>query len=164
MTTLTLETMKMKHQLRPSIEPLETKDLLSHVAMELTGIHGGKPVHRATGKATLTDTLTTNQASYTPGEVVRMTLIETNNTRKSITIGVGPSVDAFSITFGGKTIWRSQRGFMPEFIEREVLRPGQSLTLTAAWTAKSVLGAYVAHNQMPPAAIHADFSIAAKLG
>jgi hypothetical protein len=130
----------------------------------LSGVHVAKHAPSATLKATLTDSLTTNQASYTPGEVVRMTLIETNNTGKSITIGVGPSVDAFSITFGGKTIWRSRSGFTPDYIVREVLRPGQSLTLTAAWTAKSVLGAYVAHNQMPPAAIHADFSVAAKLG
>jgi hypothetical protein len=117
-------------------------------------------------KTGLTDTLKTNQASYTAGEVVRMTLIETNDTTRNVIIGVGPSIDGFSITYGGKTIWRSNgpRTFTPDFIAREVLRPGESFTLKAAWTARTEIGAYVAHNQMPPAAIHADFNIAGQVG
>ena len=93
-----------------------------------------------------------------------MTLIETNNTGKNVYVDVGPSIDGFSITFGGKTIWRQYGAFTPDYIVRKLLTPGESLTLKATWTSKSVLGAYIAHNQMPPAAIVADFSIANKVG
>jgi hypothetical protein len=155
MTTLTLEKTQMKHQTRPSIESLENKALLSHVGLALTSAHVGKAV-----PATLTDSLTTNQASYSPGEVVRMTLIETNNTGKNVFVPLGPSTDGFSITHGGKTIWREYKGFSPDYITRKLLTPGESLTLKATWTSKSVLGAYIAHNELPPVATVADFSIA----
>jgi hypothetical protein len=163
-TTLTLEKTKMKHQTRPSIESLENKALLSHVGLAPTAVHLGKHAPSENLPATLTDTLTTNQLSYTPGEVVRMTLVETNNTGKNVFVDVGPSIDRFSITYGGKTIWRQFGGFTPDYINRKLLTPGESLTLKASWTSKSVLGAYIAHNQMPPAATVADFSIANKVG
>jgi hypothetical protein len=165
MMTLNPEKTKMKHQQRPSIEALETKALLSHIALAFTGAHAGKAVPTVTGKALNTGidtTVTTNEVSYTPGELVGMTLTETNKSGHDVFVAVGPSIDGFSITYGAKTIWRSNKGFTPQFIYRKLLLPGESFTLKAAWIARSVPGAYVAHNQMAPADVHAPFSIAGK--
>jgi hypothetical protein len=163
--TLNPEMTKLKHQQRPSIEALETKALLSHIALALTGSHAGKAVPSAIRKAPGTQldvTVTTNEASYAPGALVRMTLTETNKSGHDVYVNVGPSTNGFSITYGGKTIWRSNSRFTPQFIYRERLLPGESFTLKANWTARNVLGAYIAHNQAAPVADHAPFSIAGK--
>ncbi len=157
----------MKHQQRPGIESLETKALLSHIALALTGSHAGKSVPAAILKPLGTHldvTVTTNLASYTPGELVEMTLTETNKSGHDVFIEVGPSVNGFSITYGGKTIWRSNSRLrpIPQDILRERLLPGESFTLKNHWIARDVVGAYIAHNQAAPVADTGPFSIAGK--
>jgi hypothetical protein len=155
--------MKMKHQLKPCIESLEAKALLSHVALGLSGIPIVPivPIEPVTPPGKGMDvTVTTNQASYTSGELVRMTFTETNNTGHIAFVDMGPSIDGFSVTYGGKTIWRSNAGFSAQFIVRRPLLPGQSITLKANWIARSQIGAYDAHNQLALPPVEAAFSIA----
>ena len=105
--------------------------------------------------------VTTNQAVYTPGQTVKMTFTETNHTNSSIRVPIGPSIDGFTVTSGGKTIWRSNSGMEPQYIVLENLAPGASITLTATWTASSAAGTYTVHNQLDPKAAAATFEIVA---
>jgi hypothetical protein len=105
--------------------------------------------------------LTTNQTNYMPGQVVHMTLTETNNTGKPVFVNYGPSIGGFYITAGSRTIWRSNSGVNPLFIVHRMLLPGQSITLTANWTATAAVGTYQVHNQMAPEAT-ATFHILAQ--
>jgi hypothetical protein len=104
--------------------------------------------------------LTTNQSTYLLGQTVQMTLTETNDTKHDVTVRVGPSVDGFSITQNGQIVWQSNSGMQPDNIRLEVLAPGQSLTVTASWTA-TVTGTLVAQNQMAPQGPVATFSVEA---
>jgi hypothetical protein len=103
--------------------------------------------------------LTTNQLTYTPGQVVHMTFIETNNTRQSVFVSLGPSIDNFYITNNGRTIWRSNPRIAPLFIVHRELAPGQSITLKADWTASSAPGTYEVHNHLAPQAMTATLNI-----
>jgi len=131
------------------------------MGLGLTGHHGGHAVPADTGTTTagLQASLTTNQTTYTPGQVVQMTFTETNTTGHVVFVDVGPSNDGFSITRGGQTVWRSHAA--SEYIVHRRLLPGQSITLTSDWTAKSVTGMYAAHNQLAPNAVAAEFQIVA---
>ena len=107
--------------------------------------------------------LTTNQSSYTVGQIVQMTLTATDDTDGDVTVWVGPNTNVFSITQNGQTIWKSNSAPQPlNPTVAEVLSPGQSLTLTANWTAM-VTGAFVVHNQIAPQGPVATFSVAASL-
>jgi hypothetical protein len=154
------EDIKMRRQLRPRIELLETKNLLSHVAVPVIGAPATHfpPVERMPPTLLLTASLTTNQRIYTAGQVVRMTFTETNNTGHDVYVNIGPSIDGFYITEGGRTIWRSNSGPQPEFIVRRLLLPGQSIKLTANWTVSAGPGTYVVHNQMDPL-VTAEFAV-----
>jgi Intracellular proteinase inhibitor len=103
----------------------------------------------------------TNQAVYTPGQTVTMTFTETNDTKSSMRVPIGPSIDGFTVTSGGKTVWRSNSGIEPQYIVLENLAPGASITLTATWTASAVAGTYTVHNQLDPEAASATFEIVA---
>jgi hypothetical protein len=180
----------MRHQLRPSIEPLETKSLLSSMAMGLIGnpLRGvpvvtgpigppvrvpiaapvtgpiatpvsGRPVTLAPSSSLLIS-LTTNVASYTPGQVVTMTFTETNDTTQNVLVPLGPSIDGLAITSGSQTIWPSNSGMQSDLIYLDNLAPGQSITLTASWTATSVAGTYSVDNQLAPD-VTASFDIVA---
>jgi hypothetical protein len=116
------------------------------------------PVEPVGGSA-LAISLTTYQSSYTVGQNVQMTLTETNDTNHDVTVGVGPSLDGFFISQNGQTVWRSNSGAIPMYIERRVLDPGQSVTLTADWTA-SATGTFVVSNQVAPQGPFATFSVA----
>ena len=105
--------------------------------------------------------VTTNQAVYTPGQTVKMTFTETNDSKSSIRVPIGPSIDGFTVTSGGKTVWRSNSGVEPQYIVLENLAPGESITLTATWTASAATGTYVVHNQLDPDAAAATFAIVA---
>jgi hypothetical protein len=150
----------MKRQVKPGIEPLEAKSLLSGTT--LIGLHAGAtaPAVFGTTSTGLTVKLTTNQSTYKPGQLVRMTFTETNNTSHAVFVGIGPSIDGFYITHGAQVVWRSNSGALPQYIIRERLLPGQSITLTATWTASSAGGTYVAHNQLAPN-VGASFQIVA---
>jgi hypothetical protein len=93
--------------------------------------------------------LTTNQSSYVLHQVVAMTFTETNDTGHVVSVDMGPSFDGFFVTRGGKTIWRSNPN-APDFVVLRRVLPGQSITLTADWTAPAMAGTYVAHNQLAP--------------
>jgi hypothetical protein len=105
--------------------------------------------------------VTTNQAVYTPGQTVTMTFTETNDSKSSMRVPIGPSIDGFKITSGGKTVWRSNSGIEPQYILLENLAPGASITLTATWTASAVAGTYTVQNQLDPDASAATFVIVA---
>ena len=63
----------------------------------------------------MTVSLTTNQNTYNPGQVVQITLTLTNASKHNETILNGPSQDVFSITQNNKVeFWRSKSaGFVP---------------------------------------------------
>ena len=88
--------MKRKHRCRPNLEPLEVKSLLSHMASGLaSGFHGIRmPVAKA-GQGSLVLGLTTNQKTYTPGQVVQMTFTESNESNHAMLVAIGPSIDGF---------------------------------------------------------------------
>jgi hypothetical protein len=152
----------MRHQLRPSIDGLENKTLLSHLDAGLMAHH---PMHQAevqravTGSA-MAVSLTTNQTTYDPGQVVQMTLTMTNTSNHNDTFFFGPSVDGFFITQNDQVIWRSNEGLQLQFIAMRVLKPGQSMTLTAHWMVPaSVTGNFIVHNQMFPSGPVATFNV-----
>ena len=64
-----------------------------------------------------------------------MTFTETNDSDDTVDVPIGPSIDGFTITSGGKMIWRSNSGVEPDFVYIDHLTPGESITLTAEWTA-----------------------------
>jgi hypothetical protein len=119
------------------------------------------PVHPPVvppGGSALAISLTTNQSTYAVGQNVQMTLTETNDTNHDVTVAVGPSIDGFFITQNGETIWQSNSGMTPMYIEQRVIDPGQSLVLTASWTA-SATGTFVVYNQMAPQGPFATFNV-----
>jgi hypothetical protein len=137
----------MKKQLKPSIDRLETRDLLAVMPSPHVPIGGLPP---GSGTTPLRVSLVTNQTSYTSGQVVQITFRESTNTGQAVAVEIGPSIDNFHITHGGSTAWRSNPGIAAQFIEIRELELGQSIVLTAAWTAPSVAGAYQIHNQLDP--------------
>jgi hypothetical protein len=142
----------MRQHLSPSIESLETRSLLSHSS--LPSVHSAVRTDANLGTGTIASPvevgLTTNQATYTPGQIVKMTFTETNATGQNLLVPIGPTIDGFTITNGSKTIWKSNAGIQPDFIELEKLAPGKSITLTADWTASSATGTYAADDQLDP--------------
>ncbi len=80
-----------------------------------------------------------------------MTLTMTNSSSQNETVALGPSIDGFFVTQNAKVIWRSNSGVEPQYIVRRILKPGQSITLSAQWTIPaSVSGAFVVHNELFP--------------
>ncbi len=128
---------------RLDVEPLEGRTLLSGLSYSLT----------------------TNQATYIPGQPVEMTFQETNNSSQPISVQDGPSIDGFTVTQGGSEVWRSNGGVNPLFIMLEPLQPGQSLTLTATWngiptgSSTPATGRFAITNQLNPQAASATVTI-----
>jgi len=127
----------MKRQLRPGLEPLEAKALPSVLAVSLV----------------------TNHQTYRAGEVVCMKLTEKNVSEQDVTVGWGPSIDGFSITHRGATVWQSNSGIMPLFIADRTLAPGQSITLRAHWKAAREAGTYEVTSELTPRGPLAKFRI-----
>ena len=178
----------MRHQLRPSIDGLENKTLLSHLSAGLighqpalhaevqradtTGVSFNRPLlHPSVLRADVQSTgttesgmavsLTTSQKIYNPGQVVRTTLTMTNTSDSNETVKLGPSIDGFLITQNGKLIWQSNDGPEPLYVVNEILKPGESITLTANWTVPgSETGTFVVHNQLFPSSPSATFNVA----
>jgi hypothetical protein len=167
---------KMRHQLSPSVDSLETKTLLSQVSVGFIGPQlppgrpipieapvtpvVGMPVSPIIGTpappvmempiSSLETSIATNQHKYSPGHTVAMTFTVTNNTSETVSVPIGPSIDGFSVTSSGKTIWTSNSGVTPDFIALRTLAPGQSIHLTANWSAPSMTGTFAVHNQLDP--------------
>jgi hypothetical protein len=153
----------MRHQLRPSIDGLENKTLLSHLAVGLIAhntVHQAEVQLAVPAQPAMTVSLTTNQLTYNPGDVVKMSLTMTNTSKKDETVELGPSTDGFFITQNGNVIWKSNDGVEPSFIVKEILKPGQSITLTADWTVPaSATGTFVVHDQLFPSGPSAAFVV-----
>ena len=174
----------MRHQLRPTIDSLESKALLSGVGTGLMAHSAvlqfeAQQVEKApmiTVKLTprehlvldqiqrlvtsgMTVTLTTDRPAYNPGQVVHITLTMTNTSNHEEIVGIGPSIDGFSITHNNVVIWRSNAGPQPTYIQRRAVKPGQSIVLTASWTATNLTGTFVVANQLAPAGPTATFTV-----
>jgi hypothetical protein len=132
----------MRQQLRPAVERLDSRTLLSGLVIPAVGPSGFRlpsvnltpitvPAGGALGQVSLT--LTTDRSVYQVGQPVNMTLTEKNIGKGDILISDGPSVNGFFVTQSGQTIWRSNAGFQPFFIRLIDLAPGQSYTLKATW-------------------------------
>jgi hypothetical protein len=118
----------MRHEFRPTTERLESFALLSTVP----AVVSPPPVMAPQ----ITLTLTTDKPVYNPGDVVHMTVSETNNTNHDITIADGPSLHEFEVTQNGAVVWRSSPGFQPLFLRMVTLHPGQSLKFSATWNGR----------------------------
>ena len=75
--------------------------------------------------------LTTNQTTYSPGQVVQMKLTMTNTSGQNETVALGQQHRWILRHPNAKVIWRSNSGVEPQYIVRRLLKPGQSITLTA---------------------------------
>ena len=93
-----------------------------------------------------------------------MTFTETNTSDSTVRVPIGPSIDGFTITQNGATVWRSNSGIEPYFILLENLAPGASITLTATWTASNLTGTFAVHNQLDPDGAAATFEVVAGMG
>jgi hypothetical protein len=154
----------MRFQLRPRIDGLEEKTLLSHLAASLMAPEHAlqAEVRREVATSKMAVSLTTNQTTYSPGQVVQMTLTMTNTSSQNETVALGPSIDGFFVTQNAKVIWRSNSGVEPQYIVRRILKPGQSITLTAQWTIPaSVSGGFTVHNEMFPSGPVAPIQVTA---
>ena len=154
----------MRFQLRPRIDVLEDKTLLSHLAASLTVPEHAlqAEVRREVATSKMAVSLTTNQTTYSPGQVVQMKLTMTNTSGQNETVALGPSIDGFFVTQNAKVIWRSNSGVEPQYIVRRLLKPGQSITLTAQWTIPaSVSGAFAVHNELFPSGPVAPIQVTA---
>jgi hypothetical protein len=134
----------MTRRTRLDLESLEGRSLLSAIAYSLT----------------------TNQSTYQPGQAIEMTFQETNESSRTILVDEGPSIDGFTVTQDGSTVWRSNAGANPMFILARSLQPGQSLTLTATWDgiptggSSPTSGQFMLTNQLNPKAAWAMVTIA----
>ena len=81
----------------------------------------------------LVDSLTAVASKTTFGVQVVATWTETNVSNQDISVDNGPSIDGFRATEGGKVVWVSNGGINPDIIQLDVLKPHQSLTLSATW-------------------------------
>jgi hypothetical protein len=142
----------MRRQLRPSIDGLETKALLSTlVGPPVMLAPPIAPPHQAT-TAGLTVSLTTNQSTYSVGQVATITETITNTSNQAVTFEFGPSIDGVYVTHNNAVVWRSNEGPTPMFIVLRTLQPGQSVTLQAQWKVSGAAGTYAVHSQMDPEA------------
>jgi hypothetical protein len=144
----------MKRKTQPRLETLESRALLSGGSGTVLH-HAHRHAHfaqiGARASSNLRVTLTTNQAVYQPGQVVRMTLTETNMSDHPMRVDDGPSLHAFYITHNGKVVWRSITPMTPDFLRLRVLMPGQSVTYSAQWTVQPrMAGMFEVHVQRFP--------------
>lgn len=121
----------MKRTLRPQVEPLEGKSLLSggfHIAHHAIST----PVKPAPSGG-LVLTLTTNRSVYRQGQPVVLTLKETNTTNHSLVLIVGPSLNGLYVNQNGNTVWRSNGGLQPALASPQIIPPHKSIKFTATW-------------------------------
>jgi len=104
---------RLRH-IRPNLEPLEGRALLSDVAV----------------------TVTTDQQSYQVGQPIRIRLTETNSTNHDVTVAEGCGVSDFWTTQNGAELWRKSKDgpqpLCPIFLGG-VLHPHESRTFDALW-------------------------------
>ncbi len=145
----------MKRSRIAAVEPLEGKALLS-AALRLASM---PPSIVAPLNAGVKVVLKTDRQVYHKGQPVVMTLTETNTSKQTVTVALGPSTDGFYVTQNGREVWASNNGPQPMFILLKTLKPGASFSLSATWNghanigpASTPTGALVVHSQIPGAA------------
>ena len=129
----------------PRIEALEERALLSGV----------------------TESLTTSQSVYQPGQPVQFVLTFTNTGSQVAQIDYGPSNDGFDVMQGGTLVHQSNNGINPMFLTADSLEPGESLTLDGTWNGASnqgskpaaIPGTFTVTNQLDPTGASATFQI-----
>jgi hypothetical protein len=174
--------------MRPSIDRLEDKALLSNLAVGLIAhqpllqaeVQRADPMrvvvdHRVVQHSALQAaaqpplstqatwmalSMWTDQTTYNVGQTVHMYLTITNNSNTDHTVALGPSIDAFLITQNGNVIWQSNTGAQPQYIVNQTLAPGQSVTLSSQCTMWTT-GTFVVSNQMCPEGPFATFTVTA---
>jgi len=108
-------------RIRPKVEPLEGRALLSDLAV----------------------TLTTDQPSYQVGQPVRITLTETNATNHDVTVAEGCGINDFWVTQNGVELWRKSKDgpqpLCPIFLGG-VLHAHESRSFNALWDGHTVEG------------------------
>ncbi len=127
------------------VERLEVRELLSNLAYSVT----------------------TDKSTYQVGQPVQLTFTETNTSTQPVTVTDGPSIDGFTVSENGTTIWQSNSGVNPMHVEQDTLQPGQSLTETTKWDGEpsaspsvAATGTFTVTNQLAPQAASASFQIA----
>jgi len=176
----------MRHEMRPSIDRLEDKALLSNLAVGLiahqpllqaelqrvdrlhvvvdrglvqhSALHAAAQAPPSNHATWMALSMWTDQTTYNVGQTVHMYLTITNNSQTDQTVALGPSVDGFLITQNGNVIWQSNTGAQPQYIVNETLAPGQSVTLSSQCTMWTT-GTFVVSNQMCPEGPFATFTV-----
>ena len=138
----------MARKIALRVERLEVRELLSSLAYSVT----------------------TDKSTYQVGQPVQLTFTETNTSNQPVTVTDGPSIDGFNVSQGGSTIWQSNSGINPQYLEQNTLQPGQSLTETATWNGEAsadasvaATGSFTVTNQLAPEAASASFQIASPI-
>lgn len=121
----------------PRLEPLEGRALLSGVKPALVlGLPSiAPPVSQA-----LVLSLTTDHRIYQGGQPVVMILTETNSSQQDITVFDGPSINGFSASSNGHTVWTTNAGPQPLFFVSQTFTPGESITSSVTWNGRSNTG------------------------
>jgi hypothetical protein len=108
----------MRRTIRPCLESLEGKALLSGVSATTSGL-----AYSLTAVA---------ERTLTGAQVVE-TLTETNVSNQEITVTQGATDEGFFVSQGGKTIWNPYEGILPQSLSVATLKPHQSLTISGTW-------------------------------
>jgi hypothetical protein len=147
----------MKRARIAAVEPLESKSLLSAGA-PLVHVRAAPPIVARVDEG-LKVVLTTDQKVYHKGQPVVITLTETNTSKQTEMVALGPSTDGFYVTQNGVDVWASNAGPQPLYLVVKSIKPGASLTLSATWNGhtnigppSSPTGTFVVHSQIPGAA------------
>jgi archaellum component FlaG (FlaF/FlaG flagellin family) len=119
----------------------------------------------------LTYSLTTDQSTYSAGQLIQMTLTATNTSDEPIELPIAASDDGFIVSQNGQTVWQSNAGNNPTNIGYDDLQPGQSYTLQETWggtiasgsSVTTTTGSFVVTNQMAPQSTSASFQIQSPL-
>jgi hypothetical protein len=146
----------MKRARIAAVEPLESRSLLSAAAPAVP-VRAAPPLVARVDEG-LKIALTTDQTVYHKGQPIVMTLTETNTSKRSEMVVLGPSTDGFYVTQNGVEVWASNTGPQPLFLLVKTIKPGGSLTLSATWNGhtnigppSSPTGTFVVHSQIPGA-------------
>jgi len=147
----------MKRTRIPAVERLEGRALLS-AGVRRRDIPVAPPIVAPANQGVKV-VLATDHKVYHQGQPVVMTLTETNTSKQTVTVSLGPSTDGFYVTQNGREVWASNTGPQPLFLLLKTLKPGESFTLSATWDghsnigpASSPTGPLVVHSQVAGAA------------
>ena len=116
----------MKRSLRPAVESLEGKALLT--ASPLMGSAG------------LVYSLSAVEFQSGGHEEVQLSMTIRNTGTQSKSFVVAPSLDGFVAKQNGKIVWESNAGPTAMYISRVTLAPGQSRVISAVWDETSNVG------------------------